>query len=89
MVQLGSDGHIWPIASLGLSYPLLLSGGLLGRRGCLASSSVVPVNGLVRKLNCTSQSDQHACLWFQVLGCSKVCEVPVVHSGSVRATYTI
>jgi len=48
MSWLGSDGSIQPIASLGLSCPLLLSGGLLGKRGHLASSNVFPVNGLGR-----------------------------------------
>ena len=48
MSWLSLDGSIQPITSLGLSCPLLLSGGLLGKRGHLASSNVFPVDGLER-----------------------------------------
>ena len=43
MPWLGSDRKIQLIASLGLSCPLLLSGGLLSERGHLASLSVILV----------------------------------------------
>ena len=48
MSLLGSDGSAWPMASLGLSCPLLPSGGLLGGREHLALSNVFPVDGLWR-----------------------------------------
>ena len=46
--RLGLEKTIWPITTLGLSCPLLLSGGLLSGRGHLASLNVFPVDGLGR-----------------------------------------